>query len=174
MHAQRRTISIATCGLALISLSAARFVAVESHASPSARNAPVACTLLGTGDATTALGVPSLPGKEFMDSTGCEWSNDPAASDSSRRIFLNTHSPMSFHYAEHPAIKTITVEPVAGIGDEAFYQIYPGDASPFIWVRRGTTTFSIRILTRLKPSPFTNDQEKAKEAVLARAAVAKI
>lgn len=174
MNTQRRTVSIATCGMVLVSLSAARFVAAPPHASFSSRNAPAACTFLGTGDATTALGVPSQPGKQFIDSTGCVWSNDPAASDSSRRVILNTHSPASFGFAAHPAITTIRIEPVAGIGDDAFYQIYPGDASPFIWVRKGTVTFSIRILTRIDPSPFTRDQEKAKEAVLAKAAVAKI
>jgi hypothetical protein len=154
--------------------SAARFVAPVSHASSSTRPAPVACTLLGTADATTALGATSLPGKELIDATGCMWSHDPAASDSSTRIALNTHSPVAFHAAAHPAITTITIEPVAGIGDEVFYQIYPGNASPFIWVRKGTTTFSIRILTRLDPKPFTNDQETAKLAVLAKAAVAKL
>lgn len=174
MDTQRRSISIATFGVVLVSLSAARSVAAGSHVPSSARNVPVACTLLTAGDATTALDVPSQPGNQFVDSAGCVWSNDPAASDSSRRVILNTHSPVAFHFAMHPAITTIKVEPVAGIGDEAFYQIYPGDASPFIWVRKGTVTFSIRILTRLNPSPFTNDQEKAKEAVLAKAAVAKI
>lgn len=174
MNAQRRTIAIATCGLALISLSAARFVAPVSHARSSASLAPVACTLLNTADATAALGVPSQPGKEFIDPTGCIWSHDADVSDSSTRIVLNTHSPVAFHVASHPAITTITVETVSGIGDEAFYQIYPGNANPFIWARKGTTTFSIRILTRLDPRPFTNAQEKAKLAVLAKAAVARL
>jgi len=41
-------------------------------------------------------------------------------------------------------------------------------------VRKGDVTFSIRILTRLKPKPFTLEQEKAKELVLAKAALAKL
>jgi hypothetical protein len=73
-----------------------------------------------------------------------------------------------------PAIPTITIEPISGIGDEAFYQIYPKDQSPFIWVRKGNTAFAIRIITWLKPKPFTTEQEKSKEAVLAKAAVAKL
>lgn len=32
MNTQRRTVSIATCGMVLVSLSAARFVAAEPHA----------------------------------------------------------------------------------------------------------------------------------------------
>jgi hypothetical protein len=173
MRTQRRFISIATCGLFLVALSATRFVA-GSHAPPSARSGPVTCALLTTKDATTALEVPSQPGKEFIDSTGCIWSNDPNASDSSRRVTLNMHSLRSFQIAKNAAVTTIKIEPVPGIGDEAFYQIYPKDQSPFIWVRKGNSTFDIRILTQLKPKPFTVEQEKSKEAVLAKAAVAKL
>ena len=174
MHTQRRIISIATYALLCGSMSATRFVAVGSHAPPFAATAPVACTLLTTGDATTALGVPSQPGKEFVDPTGCVWSNDPGASDSSRRVTLVTHSLAAFKAAMHPAITTIKIEPVSGIGDEAFYQLYPKGQSPFIWVRKCNTAFSVRILTRLKPEPpFTTEQEKSKEAVLAQAAAAK-
>lgn len=134
---------------------------------------PVACTLLTAAEATTALETTSLPGKELVDSTGCVWSHDPAASDSSRRVVLMTRSVRSFQFAMHPAIKTIGIESVSGLGDEAFYQIYPNNQSPFIWVRKGDAAFVIRILTQLKPKPFTIDAEKAKEAVLAKAAVKK-
>ena len=174
MHIQRRIISIPTYGLLLVSISATRFVATGSHAPPSARSAPVACTLLTAGDATTALELPSQPGKELVNSTGCVWSNDPAVSDSSRRVTLMTHSLIAFRAAIHPAITTIKIEPVSGIGDEAFYQVYPKDRSPFMWVRKGNTVLDIRIITRLKPKPFTIEQEKAKEAVLAKATVARL
>jgi hypothetical protein len=168
MDTKRRILSIATCGLLLGSMSAMRTGARKAQA-------PAACTLLTAGDATKALEAQSVAGKENgMGPTGCIWSNDPAASDTSRKVALNTHSPKAFDIAKKPAIPTIKVEPVSGIGDEAFYQIYPNNQSPFIWVRKGNTAFSIRILTQLKPKPFTLDQEKAKEAVLAKAAVAKL
>ena len=174
MHTQRRIISIATYGLLLASMSATRFVAAKLHARPSARSAPAACTLLTTKDATTALEVPSQPGKELVNSTGCVWWSDPAASDTSRRVTLVTHSLAAFQAAMHPAITTIKIEPVSGIGDEAFYQIYPKGQNPFIWVRKGNTAFDVRIITRLDPKPFTMEQEKSKDAVLAKAAVAKL
>jgi len=164
MDMQRRIVSIATCGLILASTSATRFVATP----------PAACTLLTAADATKALEVQIQPGKEYMNSTACMWSPDPALSDSSRTVALNTHSLISFKAAKNPAITTIKIEPVSGIGDEAFYQIYPNNQSPFIWFRKGDVGISIRILTRLKPKPFTLDQEKAKELVLAKAAVAKL
>ena len=74
----------------------------------------------------------------------------------------------------HPAITTIQIESVSGIGDEAFYQIYPHNQNPFIWVCKGNTAFSIRIITTLEPRPFTNDQERSKLAALAKAAVGKL
>jgi hypothetical protein len=169
MDAQRRIISIATCGLVLGSIAATRFA-------PTGSEAPAACTLLTPGDAAKALDVKSAAaGQEMgMGPTGCIWSNDPKASDTSRKVALNTHSIRAFDIAKKPAITTIKVEPVSGIGDDAFYQIYPNNQSPFIWVRKGDVAFSIRILTVLKPKPFTLEQEKAKEAVLAKAAVAKL
>jgi hypothetical protein len=168
MDAQHRIISFAACGLLLGSVSAARFAVTRSEA-------PAACTLLSAADATKALEAQAVAGKEMgMGPTGCIWSNDPAASDTSRKVALNTHSLRAFGFAKNPAITTIKIEPVSGIGEEAFYQIYPNNQSPFIWVRKGDVAFSIRILTQLKPKPFTLEQEKAKEATLAKAALAKL
>jgi hypothetical protein len=85
-----------------------------------------------------------------------------------------THSVTAFQVAKHPAITTIKIEPVAGIGEDAFYQLFPGDSPPFIWVRKGNAAISIRILTGVKPRPFTLEQEKSKVTTLAKAAVAKL
>lgn len=172
MTTQRRIISIAGSGLLLLTMSAARFAGGRSHDLSSPRVAPEACSLLSGADASRALEVSSVSSKRLMDSdpSACVWSNDPAASDSSRRVVVVTHTPRAFQAALHPAITTIKVEPVSGIGEE--YQIYPKD-SPFIWVRKGNTAISIRVMTR-KPSPFTVDQAKAKVAVLAKAVVAKL
>jgi hypothetical protein len=175
MDTQRRIISITSCTLLLVSLSATRFAVAGSRVAPSAHGDTDACTLLTAADASKALEVASHAGKRLVESSprGCVWSNDPAASDSSRRVALVIHAPAAFQAAKHTVITTIKIEPVAGIDDEAFYQVLPV-ASPFIWVQKGNTVLSIRILTRLKPKPFTIEQEKSKEAALARAAVAKL
>lgn len=172
MPMQRRILPIAIGGLIVASISATRFVAA-SHAHPAAA-APAPCTLLTAAEASTALGVSSRPGKEYIGPTGCVWSNDPDVSDSSRRVVLVTHSLLSFNVAKKPAITTIRVEPVSGIGDEAFYQIYPNGRNVFIWTRKGSSTISINIITRRDPRPFTDDEEKAKVAVLAKAAVGRM
>jgi hypothetical protein len=176
MSTHGRIISSAICGLLFLSVSAARFVATGSRAPSFQNSAPAACTLLTPAEAGAALEASSQPGKEEgMGPTGCIWSNDPAAGDTSRRVGVNTHSIRAFDIAKKPAITTIKIESVSGIGDEAFYQIYPNDQSPFIWVRKGKESFSIRILTRIKPArPFTIDQEKSKLVVLAKAALGRL
>ena len=133
-----------------------------------------ACSLLSVADASKALEQSSQRGKRMVESSpsGCIWSADPKMSDSSRRVAVNTHTPRAFTFAKTPAIKTITVEPVAGLGDEAFYQIYPKD-SPFIWVKKGNNAISIRLMGT-KANRFSLEQEKAKELTLAKAAIAKL
>lgn len=175
MDTQRRLVSIVIVVPVLISISATRFVAARSHPTPSARSEPAACTLLTTADVSKALEASSQPGKELGDSKGCVWSNDPAASDTSRRVTLVTHSLTAFRAAKQPAITTIKIEPVSGLGDEAFYQVYPKGQGAFIWVRAGNIAFDVRVMTRVEPkAPFTLEQEKSKEAVLAKAALAKL
>jgi hypothetical protein len=157
-------------------MSATRFVVAGSRVPLSAHSSDDACALLTAADASPALEQSSLAGKRNMESDPkmCVWSHDPAAGDSSRKVVLAVVNTRQFSIAMHPAMPAIKVEPVSGVGDEAFYQVYPNNASPFIWVRKGNAAFTIRILTRLKPKPFTIEQEKAKELALAKAAVARL
>ena len=69
--------------------------------------------------------------------------------------------------------KQIKIEPVRGIGDEAYYEIFSSD-SPLLVVRKGSSAFNVRILNGLKFKPFTLAEEKAKEADLAKAVVTKL
>jgi len=178
MDTQRRIFSIAICSLLLASTSAARFAATDSNSSRLTQGGgePEACTLLTTADASKAIELSSAPGQRMVeaDPKGCLWSSSPAAMDTSRRVALVLVSPRQFQIAMHPAITTIKVEPASGIGDEAFYQLYP-NASPFLWVRKGNKAVSLRIMTKVKPSPpFTVDQEKSKLAVLGKTVIAKL
>lgn len=159
---------IAAGALSLLSTSM-----VRAHTRSSVRQIDE-CNLLSVADASKALEQSSQPGKHMTEGTppGCIWSADPKMSDSSRRIGVNAHTQRSFTFAKSPAITTIKIEPVSGVGDEAFYQIYP-NASPFIWVRKGSNAISIRILGT-KTNRFGLEAEKAKELALAKAAVAKL
>jgi hypothetical protein len=167
-----RLAGIATIGVcALTMLSASTLHARK----PSLVRQIDECNLLSVADASVALEQKSQPGKHMTDGTppGCIWSADPKMSDSSRRIAVNAHSQRAFTFAKAPAITTIKIEPVSGLGDEAFYQIYPNGQSPFIWVRKGSNSISIRIMGT-KTNGFSLDQDKAKELVLAKAALAKL
>ena len=169
-----RVVSITACASVLLSLAATPFVVTS--VSPVAPTEIEACSLLSTPDASKALEATSVAGKRQMaeSASGCVWSNDPAARDSSRRLVVNTHTVTAFGMAKRGTVAAITIEPVSGIGDEAFYQLFASGSSPFIWVRKGNNTISIRILTWDKPRVFTVDQDKAKLAVLAKAAIAKL
>lgn len=163
-----RIASAATSLLLLLSLTAARSGARTSSAID-------ACSLLTVADASKALEQTSQPGKRMMPSSpdGCIWSADPAASDSSRKIALNTHTARAFGFGKSPAITTIKVEPVSGVGDEAYFQIYPAPQSPFIWVRKGSNAISIRIMGT-KTNQFSLAQNKDKLLTLAKAAVGRL
>jgi len=172
MSLQRRFISTATAAVVFCSMAATRFVAGHTSSTSSLRHTQ-ACSLLTTAEASTALGLKSLPGAAGGDSTMCVWSNDPNQGYDSPRIMLSTRSLRSFQAARHPNITTIKVEPISGIGDEAFFQVYPDDTNPFIWARKGSVGIAIRLIT-IPPKAFTLDQEKSKEMVLMKAALARL
>lgn len=130
------------------------------------------CKLLSTSDASTALGEESRPG--IPDTyQGCLWSHDSPAKDTSRKIYVNVHNTVSYNAAKHTSITTIKIEPISGLGDDAFYALYPKN-DPFIWVKKGDQSISIRILTPHPKVTFTEDQAKAKLLVLAKTAVTKM
>jgi len=164
-----RFASIASGALLLLSGSA-----LHARTRAPARLQMDECKLLTIADASKALEQSSQPGKHMTEGTppGCLWSADPKISDSSRKIGVNAHTLRAFTFAKKPAITTITIEPVSGVGDEAFYQIYP-NATPFIWFRKGNNAISIR-LSGTKTNRFGLEQEKAKELVLAKAIVGKL
>ena len=174
MNTPRRIISIASCGLLITSMSAARFVTGGSRLSRPVLVEPDACSLLTAAEASAAFEQTSVAGKPDKYVPGlCAWTHDPNGADSSRRVVLVIVRPGQFQMAKRPGTPT-PIEPVAGVGDEAFYQVYPNNPLPLIWVKKGATNFTIRIITVLKPKPaFTLEQAKAKLLVLAKAAVAR-
>ncbi len=134
---------------------------------------PDACSLLTEAQVTAALEVKSLPGKPPLPNvhTLCMWSDDPKGAISNRRVTLSVMRRAAFDLGK--GMTRLKVEPVSGIGDEAYYEIF-GSESPMLVVRKGDSAFNIRILNGLKFKPFAVAQVKAKEADLAKAAVAKL
>jgi hypothetical protein len=173
MNTPRRLISIANCALLITSMSAARFVAGGSRLPRPMPVEPEACSLLTPAEAGAAFEETSVAGKQLAGvPKSCFWSHSPTGADSSRRVVLVIVTASQLQIAKRGMYNKI--EPVAGVGDEAFYQVYPNNPLPFIWVKKGETNFTIRIITVLKPKPpFTLEQAKAKLLALAKAAVAK-
>ena len=140
---------------------------------PPAPQQPSACSLLTEAEVNAALEIKTLPGKppEPAFPRLCMWSDAPDGAIGHRRVTLSLTSKTAFDFVKgNGHIKT---EPVSGIGDEAYYQSFGSD-SPLLAVRKGSSSFSIRILNGLKMKPVTLAQEKAKEADLAKAVVAKL
>ena len=67
MDMRRGFLSIAICGLPLVSPPATRIMVGRSHVSLSTRAEPEACTLLTKADAAKALDVSSASSKRIVD-----------------------------------------------------------------------------------------------------------
>lgn len=146
----------------VFSISAARFSPLQK----------TACSLLSTAEASTALGQQSQAGATEFD-TGCVWSHEAPPKDTSRQLHVEFHTIRAYNIAKGGNAIT-KIEPVAGVGDDAFYQLYPNGATPFIWVKKGDQSISIRVMTKRKDPPFTEAQLKSKLLVLGKAAVGKM
>lgn len=146
-----------------------------SHPTPSGNGAaaPSACSLLTVQEVSAALEVQSLPGKAlFGRSSACIWSDDAAQSINHRRVTLSIVNTTAV-FNNMKTSPRLSTEPVTGIGDDAYYVLLKSE-SPQLAVRKGGNVIQIRVLDGLKEKPFTLAQQKAKEAALAKAAVARI
>ena len=137
---------------------------------------PDACKLLTEAEVSAALEVKSLAGSHIVESSTkmCGWSDVPGSDINHRRVVISIIPVAGFEFTKSRVGKTITIEPAAGIGDEAFYQILKTSESPMLVVRKGTSAFTLRLLNGLKLKAFTLAEEKAKEAALAKAAASRL
>jgi hypothetical protein len=132
-----------------------------------------ACSLLTVSEVSAALEVNSLPGTRPLGSPkACMWSDVPKPGAENRRVTLGISSSTA-GYDTMKSRRLLPIEPVTGIGDDAFYQSFGTHESPMLRVKKGNGVFDVRILNGLKSKPFTPEQEKAKEAALAKAAAAR-
>jgi hypothetical protein len=133
-----------------------------------------ACALLTEAEVSAAIEAKSLPGKHLVASNtkSCIWSDDANHNVNNRRVTLSIMPVAGFDFGKggNPRVKT---EPVQGVGDDAYYEIFKAD-SPFLVVRKGGAAFNLRILNGLKFKALSLDEEKARELALAKAAVAKL
>jgi hypothetical protein len=148
----------------------------ESPSFARASASPEACALLSESDVSTALEVKSLAGTPPVagNTKVCGWSDVAGNDINHRRVVLSITSADAFNSMKSRGGAPFTLEPVSGIGDEAFYEIPKSSESPFLVVRKGSSAFTVRVLNGLKLKAFTRDEEKAKEAALGKAAAARL
>ena len=137
--------------------------------------APDACSLLTEAEVSAAIEVKSLPGKRAVESSPalCIWSDDASAGVNNRRVTLSITKTIGFDAAKSN-LRSLTIEPVSGIGDDAYYEIFKTRETPILAVKKGSTAFVIRILNGLKLKPLAIDAVKAKEAELGKAAAGRL
>ena len=148
-------------------------LAVTFFLGPLTAQQPVACSLLTEAQVDAALEIKSLPGKSPIPSAPqlCRWSDDPNGSGDNRRLNLSLMKIAAFDMGKSNT--QLKPEPVSGIGDEAYYEVFGSD-SPVLVVRKGSSAFNLRILNGLKFKAFAVGEVKAKEAELAKEVVAKL
>ena len=142
----------------------------------SARTAadPDACTLLTEDQVSAAIEAKSQPGQHGgkTSTKTCIWSDDPNHGVDHRRVTLSITALAGFNVGK--TVPRTTAEPVAGLGDDAYYMIYASGDAPTLVVRKGDSAFNIRLLNGLKTKAIPAAELKARELALAKAAVTKL
>jgi hypothetical protein len=135
---------------------------------------PDACSLLTEDQVSAAIEAKSQPGQHGGKSSTktCIWSDDPNHGLDHRRVTLSFSTLTGFNVGK--TVPRTTAEPVAGLGDEAYYMIFQSHDAPTLVVRKGDSAFNIRLLNGLKAKALSEAEVKARELTLAKAAVGKL
>jgi hypothetical protein len=148
------------------------------HATPSTPGEPTtpaapvtdACALLTASEVNTVIGVPVNPGKHVLPTSAimCSWPQTGTSGDTATRVMANFTSLDSFTKEKTPNNPRVTITPVSGIGDEAFY--VTTDFGISLYTRKGNTGFVVGVHDKTLPP----DQTKSKEKTLALSAAARL
>lgn len=128
------------------------------------------CKLITQAEAAAALGEPVDPGKQAAaGASSCLWSgNDPSKIVSTDAVDVSVVDLSTFNES-HKAGSGITVTPVPGLGDEAYFvDLGPGFVN--LQVRKGSTAFTVDVMI----SGASNDKVEAADKSLAQLIVGRI
>jgi len=134
--------SIASAGIATTALLilSARFA---TAASPT-----VACELLTQARVSQALGISVGAGTPIARPGTCQWFGKGKFATLTITLPKGNLTPVDqFNAGKASKMAAVTVEPVSGVGDEAYYVYFAGTtrAGAGIVVRKGASTFEIRV-----------------------------
>ena len=154
--------------IAVIAASALSFVFAFSSLSAAAT--PVGCSVLTQAQLSEATGATMGAGSPIAAPTSCQWFGQGKIVTLTIRGPLSGKSPVDqFNDARKKTIAGITVEPVGGVGDDAYYVYFAGQnrAGCGLVVKKGASVFEVRVYG------FELQQAKTVSKVLAQQAAAK-
>ena len=127
-----------------------------------------ACTLLTDAQVTAALGVTVGPGTSIGLPTSCQWSGKgKIATLTANNTIAGKTALERFDTGKNSNLPGIKVEPVSGVGDDAYYVFYSGTnrAGLGLVVKKGKNAFEVRVygfdLEQAKPVAKTLAQTVA-------------
>jgi hypothetical protein len=106
-----------------------------------------ACTLLTQTQVSAALDVQVDAGTPIGRPSACQWAGKGRFATLTIMQPLAGKSPVErFNAGKTSTMPGITVEPVSGVGDEAFYVYFSGTTRALgLVVRKGSSAFEIRV-----------------------------
>jgi hypothetical protein len=127
-----------------------------------------ACTLLTDAQVSAALGAPVEPGKPIASPTSCQWlGKGKYATLTANNTIASKTALERFDTGKKSTMPGITVEPVGGVGDDAYYVYFSGTtrAGLGLVVKKENSAFEVRVygfdLDKAKPIAKTLAQSVA-------------
>jgi hypothetical protein len=123
-------------------------ILISFASSTSAAEPTVACPLLTQAQIASATGATVGAGTPIAAPTSCQWSGQGKIVTLVIRQPLAGKSPVQqFTDGKTRMLPGITVEPVSGVGDDAFYVFYAGTnrAGIGLVVKKGSSVFEVRL-----------------------------
>jgi len=135
-----------------------------------AADAPVACAMLTQAQIAAATGAAVGAGSPISAPTSCQWGGQGKIVTLTIRQTLAGKSPVDqFADSKKRTLPGIAIEPVGGVGDDAFYIFFEGQnrAGCGLVVKKGAGVFEVRVYG------FDLAQAKTVSKTLAQQATAK-
>ena len=152
-----RGLTVALTASFLVSLAGAMSAAGEK----------AACALLSQADVSTTLGAPVPGGTPIASPASCQWIGKGKMATLVLRQPRDGRSPVDQFNAGKKTLAGITVEPVSGVGDDAYYVYFSKTtrAGLGLVVKKGSSAFEVRVygfdLDKAKPVAKTLAQNAA-------------
>jgi hypothetical protein len=121
--------------------------------------APDACALLSTSQVSAALGVTVGPGRATLPGA-CQWDQPGKPGERLWKVSVNFANKDRWKVATTTSQPGVTITPVAGLGDDAFYYTRGTDLTT-LSVKKGDTAVVIRVWGGVRPVPDLEAKEKA-------------